>query len=71
MRYSNFTNLLKPNFIHKPVKSNLKFENNELVLHTYGMAYGSTTRYFSFNEEGNSEHSYQTIKKTVLRNRKF
>ena len=33
----------------------MKFENNELVLHTYGMAYGSTTRYFSFNEEGNSD----------------
>ncbi|CAG5105445.1 Oidioi.mRNA.OKI2018_I69.chr1.g2134.t1.cds [Oikopleura dioica] len=35
----------------EPVESTVKVDGNQMILHSTGMAYGDTTRYFTFNEE--------------------
>lgn len=35
----------------EPVESTVKVEGDQMILHTTGMAYGDTTRFFTFNGE--------------------
>merc|ERR1712130_164419 len=39
-------------FKDEPVKSTIKFDGDKMILSTTGMAYGSTTRYFEYNPQG-------------------